>query len=220
VRLEAETPWGAVELRLRLAGRFNAANALAALATACATGARLEDAAAGLEGLDRVGGRMERVDLGQPFGVVIDYAHTAAALRTVLEELRAATPGRLWAVFGSAGERDAEKRPAMGEVAARLAHAVVLTDEDPRGEDREQILEAIAVGARAAGMRDRDNLFLVPDRADAVAHAVERARPGDTVLLAGKGHESCILTASGSVPWDERAAAEDAVRRWLERHGG
>jgi UDP-N-acetylmuramoyl-L-alanyl-D-glutamate--2,6-diaminopimelate ligase len=97
---------------------------------------------------------------------------------------------------------------------------VVLTDEDPRGEDRDQILEAIAAGARRAGMRDGDNLFLVPDRAGAVAHAVAHARPGDTVLLAGKGHESCILTAGGSVPWDERAAAEDAVRRWLGRHGG
>ncbi|MGH7750443.1 MAG: glutamate ligase domain-containing protein, partial [Candidatus Dormibacteria bacterium] len=119
-----------------------------------------------------------------------------------------------------AGERDAEKRPAMGEVAARLAHAVVLTDEDPRGEDRDQILEAIAAGAVGAGMRRGDNLFLVPDRASAVAHAVDHARPGDTVLLAGKGHESCILTAEGSLPWDERAAAEDAVRRWLGRHGG
>lgn len=218
VRLVAETPWGEVEVRLRLAGRFNAANALAALAAACATGARLEDAAAGLEGLERVGGRMERVDLGQPFGVVIDYAHTAEALRSVLGELRVATRGRLWAVFGSAGERDAEKRPAMGEVAARLANAVVLTDEDPRGEDRDQILEEIAAGARAAGMRDHADLFLVPDRASAVAHAVEHARPGDTVLLAGKGHERCILTASGSVPWDERATAEEAVRRWLDHH--
>lgn len=219
VRLAAETPWGPVELALRLAGRFNAANALAALGTACATGAALADAAAGLERLERVGGRMERVDLGQPFSVVIDYAHTAEALRTVLGELRAATAGRLWAVFGSAGERDVEKRPAMGEVAARLADAAVLTDEDPRGEDREQILEAIAAGALEAGMRRNDNLFLVPDRASAVAKAVGSALPGDTVLLAGKGHESCILTAGGSVPWDERAAAEEAVRRWLGDHG-
>jgi UDP-N-acetylmuramoyl-L-alanyl-D-glutamate--2,6-diaminopimelate ligase len=220
VRLAAETPWGPVELRLRLAGRFNAANALAALAAACATGAGLEEAAAGLERLERVGGRMERVDLGQPFAVVIDYAHTAEALRTVLGELRAATPGRLWAVFGSAGERDAEKRPAMGEVAAGLAHAVVLTDEDPRGENRVEILEAIADGARRGGLRDDDTLFLVPDRRSAVAHAVDHARPGDTVLLAGKGHESCILTAEGSLPWSERAVAEDAVRVWLGRHGG
>jgi UDP-N-acetylmuramoyl-L-alanyl-D-glutamate--2,6-diaminopimelate ligase len=107
----------------------------------------------------------------------------------------------------------------MGEVAARLADAAVLTDEDPRGEDREQILEAIAAGALEAGMRRDDNLFLVPDRASAVAKAVGSALPGDTVLLAGKGHESCILTAGGSVPWDERAAAEEAVRRWLRDHG-
>jgi UDP-N-acetylmuramoyl-L-alanyl-D-glutamate--2,6-diaminopimelate ligase len=218
VRLTAETPWGGAEVALRLAGRFNAANALAALAAACATGARLDGAVAGLERLDRVGGRMERVDLGQPFSVVIDYAHTADALRTVLGELRAATAGRLWAVFGSAGERDAEKRPAMGGVAADLADAAVLTDEDPREEDRLGILEAIAAGARARGMRDRDTLFLIPDRAEAVGFAIARARPGDTVLLAGKGHESCILTAAGRVPWDERAVAEGAVRRW--RDGG
>ena len=219
VRLAAETPWGPVELGLRLAGRFNAANALAALGAACAGGAPLDGAVAGLERLDRVGGRMERVDLGQPFSVVIDYAHTAEALRSVLGELRAATSGRLWAVFGSAGERDAEKRPAMGAVAGRLADAAVLTDEDPRREDREQILEEIAAGALEAGMRRGDNLFVVPDRALAVAQAIASALPGDTVLLAGKGHESCILTAAGSVPWDERAAAEEAVRRWLGDHG-
>jgi len=215
VRLRAETPWGGAEVALRLAGRFNAANALAALGTACATGAALDGAVRGLEGLERVGGRMERVDLGQPFSVVIDYAHTAEALRTVLVELRVATTGRLWAVFGSAGERDLEKRPAMGEVAADHADAAVLTDEDPRDEDRQGILEAIAAGARAGGLRDRDTLFLIPDRAEAVGFAVGRARPGDTVLLAGKGHESCILTAQGSLPWDERAVAEAAVRRWL-----
>jgi UDP-N-acetylmuramoyl-L-alanyl-D-glutamate--2,6-diaminopimelate ligase len=216
VHLVAETPWGAAEVALRLAGRFNAANALAALAASCATGARLDAAVAGLEGLDRVGGRMERVDLGQPFAVVIDYAHTAEALETVLGELRAATPGRLWAVFGSAGERDAEKRPAMGEVAGRLADTAVLTDEDPRDEDRLAVLEAIAAGARAAGMHDGDSLFLVPDRADAVDFAVGRARAGDTVLLAGKGHESCIIGPGGRVPWSERDAAESAVRRWLD----
>jgi UDP-N-acetylmuramoyl-L-alanyl-D-glutamate--2,6-diaminopimelate ligase len=221
VRLDAETPWGSAEVALRLAGRFNAANALAALAAACATGASLDGAVAGLEALERVGGRMERVDLGQPFSVVIDYAHTAQALAAVLGELRAATPGRLWAVFGSAGERDQGKRPAMGEVAARLADAAVLTDEDPRGEDPRAILEAIAAGARAAGMREDDGrLFLVPDRAGAVELAVDRARPGDTVLLAGKGHEGSILGAAGRVPWSERQAAEAAIRRWLARRGG
>ena len=219
LRLTARTPWGEAPVHLRLAGRFNASNALAALAAACSTGASLADAVAGLERLDRVTGRMERVDLGQPFEVVVDYAHTADALARVLTELRAATRGRLWVVFGSAGERDLVKRPAMGEVAARLADAVVLTDEDPRSEDRAAILEDIARGARGAGGRDADGLWLIPDRAAAIAFAVAGAAGGDTVLLAGKGHETSMLTAAGAVPWDERRAAEAAIRDRLAREG-
>ncbi|MFN2451730.1 MAG: UDP-N-acetylmuramoyl-L-alanyl-D-glutamate--2,6-diaminopimelate ligase [Candidatus Dormibacteria bacterium] len=215
VHFVAHTPWGSTEVRMRVAGSFNVANALAALAAACATGAPFEEAVAGLEALARVGGRMERVDLGQPFAVVIDYAHTAEALATVLRELREVTPGRLWVVFGSAGERDREKRPAMGAVGAELADHLVLTDEDPRGEDRTVILEEIAAGARAAGVSG-DRLVLIPDRAAAIAHAAANAQPGDTVLLAGKGHESCIIVGRDPVPWDERAVAEEALRRRLK----
>ena len=206
----ARTPWGDAPVRLRLAGRFNAGNALAALAAACATGATLEGAVAGLESLDRVGGRMERVDLGQPFTVVVDYAHTTEALRLVLGELRAPTSGRLWVVFGSAGERDIEKRAAMGAVAAELADVVVVTDEDPRGEDRMAIIEEIAVGARERGARD---LRIIPDRAAAIEAAIRGASPGDTVLCAGKGHESSIIGPHAAAPWDERGAVEAALRR-------
>lgn len=206
----ARTPWGDTRVQLRLAGRFNAGNALAALAAACATGAGLEAAAAGIGGLGRVPGRMERVDRGQPFSVVIDYAHTAGALERVLEELRAATAGRLWVVFGSAGERDRPKRAAMGAVAARLADSVVVTDEDPRGEDRLAILDEIAAAARAAGAGS-GRLAVIPDRAAAIAYAIAAAAPGDTVLCAGKGHESSIIGAAGPSPWDERAAVEAAL---------
>jgi UDP-N-acetylmuramoyl-L-alanyl-D-glutamate--2,6-diaminopimelate ligase len=212
VRLRARTPWGEAQLHLQLAGRFNAANALAALAAACSSGAPFDAAVAGIAGLERVHGRMEHVHAGQPFGVVIDYAHTAASLENVLTELRAATSGRLWVVFGSAGERDVEKRAAMGAVAGRLADVVVVTDEDPRGEDRVAICEQIAAGARSAGARPGDSLHVIPDRGEAVAFAVGGARPGDTVLLAGKGHESSIVTAAGSVPWDERTVVESALR--------
>ncbi|HEX6540000.1 MAG TPA: UDP-N-acetylmuramoyl-L-alanyl-D-glutamate--2,6-diaminopimelate ligase [Candidatus Dormibacteraeota bacterium] len=205
------SPWGASPVRLRLAGGFNVANALAAITAACATGASLEDAVAGAGALQHVTGRMERVDRGQPFRVVVDYAHTAESLQTVLQELRMVTAGRLWVVFGSAGERDIEKRPAMGAVAARAADAIVITDEDPRGEDRQAILEQIAGGARAGGAVDGDGLWLIADRAEAIAHAVNGAAPGDTVLLAGKGHESSIITATGSIPWSERREAEEAI---------
>ena len=132
-------------------GRFNVRNALAALAGGVRDRRDLGSAVSGLEAAEPVTGRMERIDLGQPFAVVVDYAHTTDALETVLHELRRTTLGRLWAVFGSAGERDVEKRAAMGAVAARLADISVITDEDPRGEDRALILEQIAAGAVAAG---------------------------------------------------------------------
>jgi UDP-N-acetylmuramoyl-L-alanyl-D-glutamate--2,6-diaminopimelate ligase len=215
VHFSARTPWGDTALDLRVAGRFNVANALAALAAACGTGASLDGAARGLCALERVSGRMERVDLGQPFSVVIDYAHTAEALHTVLRELRAATRGALWAVFGSAGRRDPSKRAPMGRVAADLADHVVVTDEDPREEDRQAILDEIARGAAAA----RD-LHVIPDRGEAIAYAIAHATPGDTVLLAGKGHESNMILADGPVAWDERAVAEAAVRERLARDGG
>jgi len=160
---------------------------------------------------------MERIDLGQPFSVVIDYAHTAEALHTVLRELRAATGGRLWVVFGSAGRRDVEKRPAMGRVAAEMSDVAVVTDEDPREEDRLAILEQIAAGARDAGMRDGERLFVVPDRTEAIRFAVDHAAPGDTVLLAGKGHESSMLVGGGAVPWDERGTAEAALGERLAK---
>ena len=215
VRFIARTPWGAARAQLRLAGRFNAGNALAALAGAVATGARFDDAVRGIDTLDRVPGRMERVDLGQPFAVVVDYAHTAESLETVLRELRVATHGRVWVVFGSAGERDREKRPAMGAAAVRLADVAVITDEDPRQEDRLRILEEIAAGATAAGGARGENVIVVPDRTEAIQFAVAHAAPGDAVLLAGKGHEGSIITGTEAQPWDERAAAEAAIRSRL-----
>jgi UDP-N-acetylmuramoyl-L-alanyl-D-glutamate--2,6-diaminopimelate ligase len=213
VRFIARTPWGITELGLHLAGTFNVRNALAALAAACATGADLNDAVRGLEEAEPVTGRMERVDLGQPFEVVVDYAHTTDALETVLRELRPTTTGRLWAVFGSAGERDLEKRPAMGAVAARLADVSVITDEDPRGERRELILEQIAAGAVAAGGKRGTNLFVIPDREEAIGFAIANAAPGDTIVCAGKGHEKTLEMATGEISWNERAVATAAVRR-------
>jgi UDP-N-acetylmuramoyl-L-alanyl-D-glutamate--2,6-diaminopimelate ligase len=213
VRFTACTPWGDAGVRLRLAGSFNVRNALAALAAACATGAELGSAVRGLEAAEAVTGRMERIDLGQPFTVVVDYAHTTDALETVLHELRQTTSRRLWVVFGSAGERDRAKRPAMGSVAARLADVSVITDEDPRGENRQLILEQIAAGAVAAGGRRGENLFVIPDREEAIGFAVANAAPGDTVLCAGKGHEKTVETATGEIPWNEREVATAAIRR-------
>jgi UDP-N-acetylmuramoyl-L-alanyl-D-glutamate--2,6-diaminopimelate ligase len=214
LRVRFDAPSGAGRLTLRLAGRFNVHNALAVVALGEALGLDREAIRTGLEAVDGVPGRMERVDAGQPFGVVIDYAHSPASLQVVLDILApvaAARGGELIAVFGSAGERDVEKRPMMGRIAGERCRLVVATDEDPRGEDREAILDAIGRGAEAAGKRRGRDLLLIADRPAAIAAAFERARPGDVVLLAGKGHERSIIGPDGPVAYDERAAALDAL---------
>jgi UDP-N-acetylmuramoyl-L-alanyl-D-glutamate--2,6-diaminopimelate ligase len=208
-------PAGRQRAALQLAGRFNAYNALAAAAVGEAIGLEAVAVVEGLEGLQRVPGRMERIDLGQPFGVVVDYAHSPNALKVVLDELgptAEAGGGGLIAVFGSAGERDPEKRPMMGRIAAERSRLVIATDEDPRDEDRMTILEAIAAGAETAGAVRGKSVLLIPDRREAIREAVRAARPGDVVLLAGKGHENTILMAnSAAITWDERAEAEAAL---------
>ncbi len=210
LRADVEAPGGTSTLDLQLAGRFNVHNALAVVAL----GEVLDlDRAAVLEGmasLEGVPGRMERIEAGQPFGVVVDFAHSPASLQTVLDLLApaaAARGGGLIAVFGSAGERDTAKRPQMGRIAGERARLVVVTDEDPRGEDREAILDEIARGAEAAGKRRGGDLQVIADRRTAIATAFEAARPGDIVLLAGKGHEQSIIGPDGEQPWDERATA-------------
>jgi UDP-N-acetylmuramoyl-L-alanyl-D-glutamate--2,6-diaminopimelate ligase len=204
---------GSGTLRLSLLGRFNVHNALAVVAL----GELLElDFALVLAGLARfrgVRGRMERIDGGQPFALIVDYAHTPASLATVLDDLvgLVGPGGGLIAVFGSAGERDVAKRALQGRVAGERCRLVIATDEDPRGEDPMAILEQIAEGAEAAGLRRGDDLQLIPDRRAAIAAAIARARPGDVVLLAGKGHERSILYADSDVPWDERRVAEECL---------
>jgi UDP-N-acetylmuramoyl-L-alanyl-D-glutamate--2,6-diaminopimelate ligase len=214
LRVAYETRSGAATIELRLAGRFNAYNALAVVALGEGLGLDAAAIRAGLESVERVPGRMESVDAGQPFGVVVDFAHTPASLQAVLETLApvaAARGGGLIAVFGSAGERDTDKRPMMGRIAGELARLVVVTDEDPRNEDREAILEEIAAGAEDAGRRRDRDLLLIADRPAAIAAAFERARPGDVVLLAGKGHETSIIGPRGPVAYDERQTAEAAL---------
>jgi UDP-N-acetylmuramoyl-L-alanyl-D-glutamate--2,6-diaminopimelate ligase len=209
-------PAGPRRVALQLAGRFNAYNALAAAAVGEAIGVDPEAIDAGLEGLAGVAGRMERVELGQPFGVVIDYAHSPSSLQVVLDELAplaTASGGGLIAVIGSAGERDVEKRGRMGRIAAERCRLVVATDEDPRDEDPMAIIDAIAEGAKAAGAVDGGSVLRIRPREDAVRAAIRAAQVGDVVLLAGKGHENTILGPNGSaIPWNEREAAVGALR--------
>ena len=218
IRFRALTPAGPVDVRSPMTGRFNVYNLLAAVAFAVAEGIDLDTAAAALAAMPGVPGRMRRVDEGQPFSVIVDYAHTADSLAKVLDELRPVTRGRLIAVFGSAGERDRAKRPLMGRAAAERCDVAILTDEDPRGEDRQAILEEIAAGAVSAGAVRGETLRLRPDRREAIALAVEMARPGDTVLLAGKGHEHSIIVGRESLPWDESQVARELLRgRWPQK---
>jgi UDP-N-acetylmuramoyl-L-alanyl-D-glutamate--2,6-diaminopimelate ligase len=212
--LVAATPRGRVEVELQLIGEFNVFNALAAIGVGEALSLPHDAISRGLASVPGVRGRMQRVDAGQPFTVYVDFAHTPGALAAALAALApvaTAQGGGVISLFGSPGQRDVAKRPMMGRAAGELSRCVVLTDDDPRDEDRMQILEQIASGAEEAGRRRDHDLFLIPDREQAIRRALALAGPNDIVLLAGKGHESSLATAAGPVPWDEAAVARAAL---------
>ena len=201
-----------VELRLPLVGRFNVHNALAATGAGLAAGATLAQCRDALERAKPVRGRMDRIDAGQPFTVIVDYAHTPESLEKVLALLRPLTPGRLIAVFGSAGERDRTKRPKLALAAAKYADRFFITQEDPRLEDPAAILSEIEAGAREAGKEPDRDYRVIDDRTEAIYAAIADAAEGDTVLLAGKGHEASIIVGEEKRPWDEAGAARAALR--------
>jgi UDP-N-acetylmuramoyl-L-alanyl-D-glutamate--2,6-diaminopimelate ligase len=210
-RFHLESPRWHGDVRIGLPGRFNVSNALAALGAIEALGLDVHHATIALARTAGVPGRMERVEAGQPFGIIVDYAHTEDSLRKVLEALRPLVGGRIIVVFGSAGERDPTKRAPMGRVAAMHADLVVVTDEDPRLEDPRTINEAIADGARGTGARDGQTLWVIDDREEAIGHAIGLAREGDLVLLAGKGHEASMIYGSVKRPWSDAGAARAAL---------
>ena len=200
--------WSGERLHIPLAGEFNVANAVAAAACARAVGVDLTDIAAGLASVPGVPGRFERVDAGQPYTVVVDYAHTPDGLTQVLGAARQIGSGHLIVVFGAGGDRDREKRPLMGEAAARLADLAVLTSDNPRSEDPEAIIAEVASGAG-----DQANLITEPDRASAIATALAMARSGDVVVIAGKGHEKGQEIAGRVLPFDDVEVARSALER-------
>ncbi|HYH10834.1 MAG TPA: UDP-N-acetylmuramoyl-L-alanyl-D-glutamate--2,6-diaminopimelate ligase, partial [Thermomicrobiales bacterium] len=203
-------------VELPMAGMFNVSNALCAIGLATGCGVRLEEAARALSQATPVSGRMQPIDAGQPFRVIVDYAHTPESLRTILSLLRAQyRDGRLIVVTGSAGERDVEKRPMQGEVCARIADVTIVTSEDPRNEDPDAIIDEIVVGAERAGAVRGESVRAVTHRRDALRAAFEIARPGDCVLLAGKGHETSIIWGYEHVPWNEAAIAEELLREMI-----
>jgi UDP-N-acetylmuramoyl-L-alanyl-D-glutamate--2,6-diaminopimelate ligase len=206
------TPRGGAEIDLPLVGGFNVANALCAVGVSLAIGIDVDAIARSLRRAAPVPGRMARLDLGQPFTVIVDYAHTPESLTKVLDLLHSLNPGgRLLAVSGSAGDRDTTKRPMQGAVSARIADVSVFTTEDPRYEDPDKIIEEIADGAAAAGAVAGRDYHCVTDRREAVRLALSLARPGDCVLLAGKGHERSIIWGHEKRPWDEARVATELL---------
>lgn len=208
--------WRGRRIHLQLGGGFNVSNALAAAEAATVAGAAPDAVARGLSRPVTVPGRFEAVRAGQPFAVVVDYAHTPDALEQLLEAAREVTPGGLvTVVFGCGGDRDRTKRPAMGEVAARFADRVVLTADNSRGEATGAIIDAVRQGFERTTPRRATELIVEPDRRAAIGKAVEAAHPGDIVLIAGKGHETTLTIGDSITPFDDREVAhEELARRW------
>jgi UDP-N-acetylmuramoyl-L-alanyl-D-glutamate--2,6-diaminopimelate ligase len=210
-RFDLITPQEKIPLFSALIGRVNVYNILAAAGAAIARGCPAEAIAQGVGNLACVPGRFERVDCGQPFTVVVDYAHTDDALRNLTalaRELVSATKARVLTMFGCGGDRDRKKRPLMGEAAGRGSDFVVLTSDNPRSEDPLAIINDAVVGLQKAGAK----YSVEPDRRKAIALAIGEARPGDIVLLAGKGHEKVQVTREGAAPFDDLEVARKALQ--------
>jgi UDP-N-acetylmuramoyl-L-alanyl-D-glutamate--2,6-diaminopimelate ligase len=200
--------WNGRPLRVPLGGEFNVSNALAALTTALELGVDLGTALDGLAAAPAVPGRFETVDAGQPFRLLVDFAHTPDGLEQVLRAARGiAGGGRVIVVFGAGGDKDRAKRPLMGKAAARLADVVVVTSDNPRSEDPQAIADAVVAGTSGGRASVRVEL----DRRAAIASAAGEARPGDVVVVAGKGHETTQTIGERVLPFDDRAVAREVL---------
>ena len=201
-----------VHVKAPLPGAFNAYNLMAAIAAVSRlTGTSVENVAEKTAQLTSVRGRMTVIDKGQPFELIIDYAHTPSSFETIFPPVRRRCKGKMIALFGSGGERDLQKRPLQGEIAGKFCDILILTDEDPRGENPEELLRQIAVGAEKAGKKLGENLFITPDRPSAIRQAFKMAKKDDIVLLLGKGHENSIIYKDHVLPYDELKEAEKAL---------
>jgi UDP-N-acetylmuramoyl-L-alanyl-D-glutamate--2,6-diaminopimelate ligase len=199
-----------------LLGKYNVSNCLAAIAAAtCGLGLGADQVIAGISAMRGVPGRNERIDLGQDFIALVDFAHTPHALRVAIEAVRSISEKRVIAVFGSAGLRDREKRRMMAEVAAECADISILTAEDPRTEDLQEILEQMALGARSRGGIEGRTFFRVQDRGEAIRLAVSLAQKKDVVMVCGKGHEQSMCFGEIEYPWDDRTAMRSALAEHL-----
>jgi UDP-N-acetylmuramoyl-L-alanyl-D-glutamate--2,6-diaminopimelate ligase len=197
---------------IKLPGSFNVYNSLAAIGVGRAIGLTSDQITKGLAALEGVEGRMTRVDEGQDFDIIVDYAHTPDSFEKLFKDLKPVVKGKLIVMFGSAGRRDEAKRPVQGELAGKYCDEVILTEEDDRDIDGAKIMNEIAAGAEKAGKTKDKNLFLVHDRTEAIRFTLSRAKKGDTVMLLGKGHEKTIERENREDPWDEIATTKDALK--------
>ena len=205
------TPAGRVRVETALIGRHNLSNILAASAACLSQGLTPEEVAAGVASLENIPGRFEKVDMGQPFLVVVDYAHTEDALARVLEFARPVTEGRILTLMGCGGDRDRKKRPLMAAAALRASDYVVMTSDNPRTEDPASILREVESGAALApGSAGRWRSIL--DRREAIRAIISEAREGDAVVIAGKGHETYQILGTERTPFDDREEARTALR--------
>jgi UDP-N-acetylmuramoyl-L-alanyl-D-glutamate--2,6-diaminopimelate ligase len=194
-------------VRSRLRGPYNVSNCLGAVVAARELGIGDHAIAEGIGALSGVPGRLEAIDVGQPFAVLVDYAHTPDSLENVLRAARRMTAGRLLVVFGCGGDRDRGKRPLMGEAATGLADLTVITSDNPRSERPRDVIAEIEPGA----VRGGGPYAIEPDRRAAIASALAAARPGDVVVIAGKGHETGQEFADGTIPFDDRVVAREEI---------
>ncbi len=201
-----------LKVMAKLPGAFNAYNIMASIiAVSSVTGMSFEEVSAKVSELVPVKGRMTVIEQNQPFELIVDYAHTPSSFETIFPPVRKRCAGRIFAVFGSGGERDLTKRPLQGAIAARFCDFVVLADEDPRGEDPVELLKMIGEGAQKEGMKEGENLFIIHDRKEAIRFVLSKAQKGDIVLLLGKSHENSIIYKDFVMPYDEIAEAKLAL---------
>jgi UDP-N-acetylmuramoyl-L-alanyl-D-glutamate--2,6-diaminopimelate ligase len=199
-----------------LFGEFNVYNLLAAAGVVHALGYRADDISRGLDSVDVLSGRMERIDSGQDFLVVVDFAHTPNGIEKAISAVRGITGGRVITVFGSAGKRDVSKRTLMSEISSRDADFTVLTAEDPRTESLDEILSMMADGCRNEGGQEGVDFWIIQDRGQAIYFALTLAQPSDIVLICGKGHEQSMCIGTIEYPWDDRQATREALAAFLE----
>jgi UDP-N-acetylmuramoyl-L-alanyl-D-glutamate--2,6-diaminopimelate ligase len=211
-----KTPIGNCQIRSHLLGQHNIYNLISAAAIGLHSGLSLEQIAAGLNSIENIPGRFERIDCGQSFPVLVDYAHTDDALRNALQGCRALVQEKLIVVFGCGGDRDRGKRKTMCQAAFADSDFVIITSDNPRSEDADQIIADVLEGLPTNAERDRDYVVL-SDRQQAIEYAIDCASEGDLVLIAGKGHEDYQILNSGTVPFDDRQVASDSLKKRLNR---